>query len=103
MRYAACARKCHSDRFKSVSETGEIRRGGSAGAYHGLCQFGGFHGYRVSEGGAGLRDRLQDLYDRRAGDFVWDLYQLGAGGDLLDREDVRNCLKRNKKVYMELA
>ena len=46
------------DRLKSVSETGEIWRGRSAGAYHGLCQFGGFHGYRVPEGGAGLRDRL---------------------------------------------
>ena len=56
----------------------------------------GFNLYQklVKFGGAGalvpitgLRGWVQDLYDRWTGDFVRDLYELGVGGDLLDRED----------------
>ena len=41
---------------------------------------------------------MQDFYDCRAGDFVWGVYQLGAGGDILDWEDDGDCLKRNKET-----
>ena len=34
----------------------------------------------------GLRDRMQDLHDRRTGDLVRDFYQLGAGSGVLDWE-----------------
>jgi hypothetical protein len=29
---------------------------------------------------------VQDFYDCGTGDFVWDFFQLGIGGDLLDIE-----------------
>lgn len=56
----------------------------NAGADHWICQFGGSFCDRISERRAGFRDRMQDLYDCRTCDPVWDLLELGAGTDLLD-------------------
>ena len=41
---------------------------------------------------------MQDLYDRRAGDTVRDLYELGAGSGLLDREVFRGILGKEGMI-----
>ena len=70
-----------------VFEDREMGRRGSTGAHHGLRQLRGGSGHRVQGGGAGVRNRVQDFYDCGAGDSVWDIFQLGVGGGLLDWED----------------
>ena len=43
-------------------------------------------GPNLTQAGACVRDRVQDFYDCRAGDFVWGVYQLGAGAFVLGWE-----------------
>ena len=45
----------------------------------GALVFCGIPGDRVQGGRSCLRNRMQDLYDRRSGDPLWDLCELGAG------------------------
>lgn len=74
-------------RIRRLFEDCEMGRRGSTGAHHGLRQLRGGCGHRVQGGGAGVRDWVQDFYDCGAGDSVWDIFQLGVGGGLLDWED----------------
>lgn len=76
-----CKRPPHWPR--RLSEAGQIRRGGDAGAYYRLREFRGRRGHRIPEGGAGLRNRLQDIYDRGACDPLWHCGELGAWPALL--------------------
>ena len=76
--------QCDTHRSEYLSETCKVRRSRNAGADHWICQFGGSFCDRISERRAGFRDRMQDLYDCRTCDPVWDLLELGAGTDLLD-------------------
>ena len=46
-----------------------------------------FWSYIDTLGGPCLRDRLQDLYDRRTGDPLWDLCELGT---------------RNGEIFLEI-
>ena len=93
----AGAGKRDFDRSQYFPADCEMGRRGSAGADHRLCEQRGCGGYRVSEGRAGLWDRLQDLYDCGAGDPVWNLYKLGSGADLLDSGTGRGLLKADQK------
>lgn len=61
------------------------RRG--TGSHYGLRQFGGGPGHRISDPRAGIQHWRQDFHDRRVCDPVRDIYQLGAGADLLGDED----------------
>lgn len=70
-----------------------------ARADHRICQFGRLRGDRVPEGGAGIWNRVQDLYHCRAGDLVWDFYQLGAGSGLLDRKVFWGIIRKIRNRY----
>ena len=59
--------------------------------YPSFKQCGGA-GDRVSERRTGIWNWRKDLYDRRAGDFVWDFFKLGIGAWVLDRKGIRNFL-----------
>ena len=52
-------------------------------------------------GGTNFWNRLQNIHNCRAGDFVWDIEQLGVGSDLLDWGSDGNYLRsewRSKKL-----
>ena len=43
---------------------------------------------------------MKDIYDRRAGDPLWNLYKLGAGTDLLDTGITGNInVERHSAVH----
>ena len=44
--------------------------------------------------GAGFRNWLQDIYDRRTCDSVRSFHQLGSGTALLDWDADRNCVSK---------
>lgn len=44
---------------------------------------------------------MQDFYDCGAGDSVWDIFQLGAGGGLLDWEDGGGFLREVTEIDRE--
>ena len=79
--------QCPADRFQPVRQAGEVGRCGRARADHRICQLGGGVGDRVQDGGAGVRYRVQDLYDRGTCDFVRYSHELGAWDPVLARKD----------------
>ena len=91
--HAPCVCKRCAHRVRHLSEVRGMGRRRRARADYRLCELRVFGSDRVSEGRTGVRHRLQNLYHCRAGDPVWDIFQLGAGDDLLDLETDGNMLK----------
>lgn len=60
------------------------------GTDHRICQFRDGTCGGIPKGRSGIRHRLQDIYYCRAGDIVWDFFQLGVGVDMLGVADVWN-------------
>ena len=68
----------------------KIANWGGAGA---LVPITGFAN-SVQKRGAGFRNWLQDIYDRRTCDPVRSFHQLGSGTALLDWDADRNCVSK---------
>ena len=67
-----------------VAENRKIRRGRGAGAEYRFRQLGGGSCGGISGRRRRIWSGLQDFHHRRSGNPLWNLQQLGAGGDLLD-------------------
>ena len=53
--------------------------------------------YLDTSRGAGVWERVQDLHDCGAGDFVWDFEQLGVGSALLGRGSDGDYLRSERE------
>lgn len=75
---------CSADRSKSLSVYCQLGRRWGVGADYRVCERCGGSGDRIPEGRSGVWNRLQNFYDCRTGNFIWDIQQLGVRVDLLD-------------------
>lgn len=105
VRIAAGAVVGSPDRTEYIPEAGEVRRRRNTCPDYGIRKFCGISGNRVQKRGTGLWNRMQDIYDSRAGHSVRHRHKLGAGSGILDIESVRRFVVQGslgRKGYLLL-
>ena len=75
------------DRYEPLSPYRKMGRSRRACSDHRIRQFRRSTCDRIQKRGAGFRNRLQDLHDRRSGHPVRDRYKQRAWSSLLDRKN----------------